>query len=233
MSRDLEKHQVKSKDTQAFLNESKAISGDYMKDVKKSRTVAWVFAGFAGVLACGGLASAFVAFNQPKPDPVVYRADVTTGAVERFGTLDQYVASLEEVENEYWINLYVKNREAYNYTIIQTMYDQTVLMSAPNNVQTDYAEQFTGDNALDDEWGDSRQRTVHISSTQNTVDGKQATVRFSTQVELDDGRVEPREYWIATLSYEYVGEPMNQRDRRRNPLGFQVTAYRVAPEVTE
>lgn len=224
--------QVSAKDKSQFLEESRFIDGDRISEIKKSRKRAWIAAGCGFALGVGGLVAATVAFNRPIPDPVVYAADKTTGAIERLGSLDDYILTLEQADNEYWINRYINNREGYNYSTIQSMYDMTVLLSAPNDVQRSYAELFSGEDARDKKWGAQKRRTVSIRSIQHTVPGSQATVRFSTQVHQDDGKREPRQYWVATLSYEFIGEPMEVQDRWRNPAGFQVTAYRVDPELS-
>ena len=224
--------QVASKDLPKFLAESRFIDGDRISEILKSRRNAWVVAGCGFALGVCGLAAAVVAFNRPIPDPVVYAADTTTGAIERLGSLDDYILTLDQADNEYWINRYINNREGYNYSIIQSMYDMTVLLSAPNDVQRSYADLFSGEDARDKKWRAQKRRMVSIRSIQNTVPGSQATVRFSTQIQYDNGELEPRKYWVATLSYEFIGEPMKVQDRWRNPAGFQVTAYRVDPELS-
>jgi len=37
-------------------------------------------------------------------------------------------------------------------------------------------------------------------------------------------------YWAATVTFTYQNPPTSQKDREINPLGFQVTGYRVDPE---
>jgi len=38
-------------------------------------------------------------------------------------------------------------------------------------------------------------------------------------------------YDVITLSFKYTQDPLSEEDRNINPLGFQVTAYRVDPQL--
>ena len=40
----------------------------------------------------------------------------------------------------------------------------------------------------------------------------------------------PPQSLIATVGFEYVNAPQKEEDRSVNPLGFQITSYRVDPE---
>ncbi|WP_245911234.1 type IV secretion system protein [Neisseria iguanae] len=40
----------------------------------------------------------------------------------------------------------------------------------------------------------------------------------------------PVQNWIATIGFEYADQPMGETECRINPLGFQVTSYRINPE---
>jgi len=60
--------------------------------------------------------------------------------------------------------------------------------------------------------------------------GGAAVVRFSTQLKHSNGSTESLQNWIATIGYTYKDATMSSVDRRINPLGFQITSYRVDPE---
>lgn len=62
--------------------------------------------------------------------------------------------------------------------------------------------------------------------------GNMAQVRFEKAViplNKSDMQPEPQRY-IATIAYEYKNAGMKDEDRLINPLGFQVTSYRVDKE---
>ena len=63
--------------------------------------------------------------------------------------------------------------------------------------------------------------------------GDMAQVRFEKRVVPVKGDLDkqiPVQKMIATISFEYKNEPTQEKDRLVNPLGFQVTSYRVDPE---
>lgn len=56
-------------------------------------------------------------------------------------------------------------------------------------------------------------------------------VRFSTREVSSTGHIENSKNLIATIGYTYSNVPISAEDRRINPLGFQVTSYRVDAEL--
>lgn len=74
---------------------------------------------------------------------------------------------------------------------------------------------------------DSR-RKVNITSIIPNLDNKSATVRFST--ELANYNNITTEYWIASVSYDFLDLEIPMKYRFINPLGFIVKNYRVDPE---
>lgn len=65
-----------------------------------------------------------------------------------------------------------------------------------------------------------------------TADPKHGTavVRFSQQIQQSNGITQPKTYWVATIGYKYINARISLQDRRLNPLGFQITSYRLDPE---
>jgi len=61
------------------------------------------------------------------------------------------------------------------------------------------------------------------------IDAQVALVRFSRTVHRGSERT--TSHWMATLSFTYLNAQMSAQDRLINPLGFQVTEYRVDPEI--
>ena len=106
-------------------------------------------------------------------------------------------------------------------------------MSDPE-VQREYYALFEGAQARDNVLKDRTKIVVQIRSITPTPEtdspGGTAVVRFSTQLKHSNGSLEPLQNWIATIGYTYKDATMSSMDRRINPLGFQITSYRVDPE---
>lgn len=220
---------VKKEQMKAYMEESRGLERDLLSEVVRSRTSAWRVAGFMGLLALVGFGAGFAGMSQDSPPPLILRVDNATGAVEPVTVMREHEASYGEVVDEYWINQFVLNYESYDYNTIQKEYDTTALLSSPD-VQRQYYALYEGPEARDSKLSNRVRILPTIRSIQ--LNGKgQATVRFTTRDVYTNGTLPVTKHWIATVGYKYVAAPMNREDRRVNPLGFQVTSYRVDPEV--
>ena len=129
--------------------------------------------------------------------------------------------------------------KGYEANTLQTAYNTTALLSDPN-VQREYYALFEGSQARDKVLKNHAKIIVQVRSITPTPEtGSPGTgspgsgiaiVRFSTQLKHSNGSIDPLHYWIATIGYTYKNAVISSFDRRINPLGFQVTSYRVDPE---
>lgn len=221
---------VKKEQIRAYMEESRGLERDLLSEVVRSRTSAWCVAVFMGVLALVGFGAGFAGMSQDEPLPLILRVDNTTGAVEQITVVREHESSYGEVVDEYFINQFILNYETYDYNTIQKEYDTTALLSSPD-VQRQYYSLFEGPEARDSKLSNRVRILPTIRSIQLSGNG-QATVRFTTKdVYTNDTLPVTMKNWIATVGYKYVSAPMNREDRRVNPLGFQVTSYRVDSEV--
>lgn len=220
---------IKSDGLKNYLEESRGLERDYMAEVLRSRLVAWRLAiGASSLLAVALLALLFLTPLKTNT-PYVLRVDNATGHVEVLTTLRESESSYGEVVDSYFLNQYVLNREGYDYNTIQNAYNTTALLSDPE-VQREYYALFEGAKARDTLLKDRAKIVVQVRSITPTPETGTAVVRFSTQLKHSNGSVEPLHNWIATTSYTYKNATMSSMDRRINPLGFQVTSYRIDPE---
>lgn len=220
---------VKSTEVAAYIEESRGVERDYIGEIQASRRKAWVVAYAAlGAVACASLALAMIS-PLKTVEAVVLRVDNATGAVDVVQHMADQQTSYGEVVDKYWLNQYVLNREAYDYNTIQMTYDATALLSAPD-VQREFFNIYDGPQARDRVLQNGARVLVTVRSITPNPDLGSAVVRFSTITRRNDGRVEGAGDWIATVGYQYVQAPISEKDRRVNPLGFQVTSYRVDPE---
>jgi type IV secretion system protein VirB8 len=220
---------VKSDDLKQYLEESRGLERDYMAEVLKSRQVAWYLAIGAGSLLAVALLALLFLTPLKTNTPYVLRVDNATGHVEVLTTLRESESSYGEVVDSYFLNQYVLNREGYDYNTLQNAYNTTALLSDPE-VQREYYALFEGAQARDTVLKDRAKIVVQVRSITPTPATGTAVVRFSTQLKHSNGSIEPLHNWIATISYTYKDATMISVDRRINPLGFQITSYRIDPE---
>ena len=130
---------------------------------------------------------------------------------------------------------FINLRESYDVAMMNLRDWRAVhAMSAPE-VGKEYAAVHAANNAASpfNTYGRSRAIRVRILSIQliegpdGTPDG--ATVRFQRHVyDKTSGASRPLDNRIATLGFTYnLALRMDEPDRLENPLGFQVTSYRV------
>lgn len=130
---------------------------------------------------------------------------------------------------------FISLRESYDVAMMNLRDWRAVhAMSAPE-VGKEYAALHAANNADSpfNTWGRSRAIRVRILSIQ-LLDGPDgapggATVRFQRNVyDKASGATRPLDSRIATLGFTYnLALRMDEPDRLENPLGFQVTSYRV------
>jgi type IV secretion system protein VirB8 len=161
--------------------------------------------------------------------PYLIREDKVTGAVDVVGQLGNASVEYSEARDKYWLARYVTARESYDWFGLQNNYDTTRLLST-DDIAKSYAQKFDGADALDKKYKNNVRIDARIVSI--VLDNKQtATVRFQTRI-LSSGTTNQTQGWVATISFEYdSAEKLDESQRLINPFGFQVTSYRVDPEL--
>lgn len=213
-----------------YLDESGGYERDLWSELRRSRKTAWIIAGLSAFIGVTGIGAGFAGLSQEAPPPTVLRVDQATGAVDVVSTIADAETSYGEVVDKYWINSYVLNREGYDWNTIQASYEAVGLFTTPE-AQSEYARVYNDTTGRQVTLGNRSRILPRIASITLGGDTNTATVRFTTQVARDNGIREPEQYWIATLAYRYLNSKMTEGQRRVNPLGFQITSYRVDPEV--
>jgi type IV secretion system protein VirB8 len=171
--------------------------------------------------------------------PYLVMADAYTGTstVARLaGDFNHNSITSSEAINRSNIAHFVLARESYDYALIRLRDWTTVYtMSAPA-VASGYTSLHSTRNPDSpyNRYGKSRAIRVRILSIQligggNNIAPKGATVRFQRSLyDSATGVARPLDSRIATLEFAYKANlGMDEKDRIENPLGFQVTSYRV------
>jgi len=163
--------------------------------------------------------------------PVIIRVDNLKGTTNILTNTD--VESLNTDKNEAIdknnLANYVINREGYDWNYGESIYNKTVLMTAPNIIK-EYQMQFSDDNpnALDKKY--SNHTRVVIENPSVSFYSDSAMVRFTRKIITSNEIIKTNE--MATIAYKYLTADMSDEDRLVNPLGFQVVSYRVDKDLT-
>ena len=221
---------IKARELDRYLEECRGLERDYLAELVQSKRAAWRVASAAGVLMALALVALLALLPLKRVEAFVVRVDDATGSVDVVTTLRDSQVSYGEAVDKYFVNKYVLARESYEYDTLQTGYDTTLLLSSPD-VQRAYASLFEGPNALDKILGRETQIAVKVRSIALGTSGNTAVVRFVRERTQVNGAPAVVENLVATIGFRYVGAAMHEQDRLVNPLGFQVTSFRVDPEV--
>jgi type IV secretion system protein VirB8 len=214
-----------------FLRGAKEFEESRIEQALASRKIAWRFAGAGVVVGILGLACVPALLPLKTVEHWLIRVDNNTGAVDVVRSLDGPVTDLPEVVDRSQLAGYVLARESYDWETIQAMYDKVALLSAPV-VQSEYQRLWSAPNAPHRVI--KNQFKVLVRNPSVSFVGDVAQVRFEKYIVSNTGELAAQQSestkWIATVGYKYANPPMTDAQRLINPLGFQVTSYRVDPE---
>jgi type IV secretion system protein VirB8 len=223
---------LKSEDIAAYLERSRGLERDHLGELITSRKRAWQVAAGAGILAlvAVGAVLGLTPLKQP-PEMYVVRVDDATGSIEHVSRLGQPLEDYGQRIAKYFLNSYVLNCEGYSWQTIQEQFDTCALLSSPP-IQTTYGKRFEGPEAVTTRLG--TQGTVDVQVHSITLGANQAAiVRFSkTERDATTGETTKVRHLIATMAYQYADVPLTEAVARRNPLGFQVTRYDLAADLS-
>ncbi|QNP42029.1 type IV secretion system protein [Lysobacter terrestris] len=203
---------------------------------RRAWMVAWSAIAMALILAGGYFY--FLPLKEKVPYLVMADAYTGTSSVARLtGDFGDQGISASEALNKSNISHFVLARESYDYSQFgQRDWNTVHAMGAPG-VTVGYTRLYAKTNPGNPQtlFGKNRSVRVKILSVQlhDAIDTgsrpKAATVRFQRSLfDKGAGTAEPLDSKIASIEYVYKSNlKMDERNRTLNPLGFQVTSYRV------
>jgi len=211
---------------------------------RRSERRAWRVAGASCVVSLMLAGGYFYFLPLKEKVPYLVMADAYTGTatVARLdGDWGQQDITLSEAVNKSNVAHFVLARESYDIDLMRLRDWTTVYtMSAPS-VSAGYTKLHAAENPDRpyNTYGDKAAIRVKILSITliNNAEGRPtgATVRFQrTLYDKASGRTTPLDSKIATLTFTYKANlAMDEKYRVENPLGFQVTTYRVDNDYAE
>ena len=202
---------------------------DRLKAAVRSRTLAWILAGCASVLATASVAAGAALAPLKSVEAFVVRVDRTTGAVDVMTALSgAKTIGADEAGSKHFLAQYVRAREGWLPASAAEDFAQVAILSTPVE-QRRFAEQHRvgAPTSPQVRFGIDGAAEVQIRAV-SFINGQVANIRFRRIVRR--AQATTTEDWIATAAFTYTRAPMLESDRLRNPLGFQVVSYRADPE---
>lgn len=239
---------MKAKNTQNIqkaIKKSLDFETTLMDARRKNEKRAWIIAGistFTSLCLIGGL---FYVLPLKEKVPYLVMADVYTGqatVAKLSGDWNNQSITKREAINKSNISHFLIARESFDSQLIYDNDWATVYSMSTENVSNSYRNFMNkaNPNSPFNLYGISRSIRVKIVSivlnNSGTNEGRDAsaTVRFQRFVlNKNSGTSQYIDSNIATLTYKYNENlKMDEKYRLINPLGFQVTSYRVDPDST-
>ena len=218
-----------SAETLAFLDAAKAWETDQIVRVQRSERRAWIFASLGMATALAAVIALALLTPLKTVEPFVVRVDKNTGATDIVTRLTDQRESYNEAIDKYFLARYVIYRNSYSNAMAYPDYEAVTLMSAPL-VANAYFEEIKPNNPRSPTAVYGKDGQVDVSVNAIAFLGKGvAQVRF-TRTESKPNAQDQTTRWIATITYRYLNPPTTEKARLVDPIGFQVSDYRLDPE---
>lgn len=198
-------------------------------ELQQSKTIAWRVATGASVMAVAAMVALAGMTPLKTVKPFVIRVDNTTGIVDVVSELKEAKTNYDEAINKYFVQWYVRYREAYSFDLLEDYYFAVGALSSPIE-QKRYLKEIETSNPESPikRYGKTGRIRIDIKSI-SFLKPTVALVRY-TQILERGADQEERTHWAATLTFQYGNAPASEKVRGVNPLGFEVTDYRVDPD---
>ncbi|EDP6905169.1 type IV secretion system protein [Campylobacter upsaliensis] len=202
--------------------------------IKQSNKKAWLIAIVSVFITLLSILAVLVLTPLKTVEPYVIRVDNTTGMVDILTTLDEKQITQNEALDKHFIGQYIKAREGYFFDMLNQDYIFTQLLSSPE-VAESYRAIYSGENSRDSRLGSFTKVEVNILSVvlgeSNGI--KTATARINLKSTNKNSKEESLSTKVITLSYKYLLNEMQEKNRILNPLGFKVLTYRIDEEISK
>lgn len=197
----------------------------------KQRRIGWIVSFvFIGVAVIE--AFALMALTPFKTvEPYVIEVNTTTGETQVKRALKEGALTQSEALTKYWIIKTVRARVGYDAQDLEKQYEAVQMMSDRKEFAR-YNKEFNPKNPTSPYqiYGDKVTIGVRVKSV-SFIDKDTALVRIDTIEKRRGGGIDDPMPWTVTLSYQFTFEPRTEAERFENPLGFQVTKWRMDAEV--
>jgi type IV secretion system protein VirB8 len=215
-----------------FLRKGIDFEAQRSTDLEKRAKLGWrVAAGLGALLTIAVIALATLAPLR-RTIPYLVKVDSQTGNVEVLQTFDNRLIGNQELMNKFWSLAYVTAREQYNWYLVGSDYDLVNRLTNPQ-ILPEYNNQFAGEKAMDKVFGELTERRIKILSVVPAPTAvNQMVVRFERTTIQKNAMVEQPTQFVVNLTYRYAPKVYGaEADLIRNPMGFEVVAYRRDFEV--
>ena len=221
---------VKAEDRDRYFEASRSWEYDRFRAAASREKLAWTIAAIAVILAIVAVFALAMLTPLKTVQPYVIRVDRTSGETEIVTALKgPQPRTYEEAVNRYFISQYVRLREGWlNDAARENAYTVMLMSDQAEGGRYLGGVQSNNRNAPSNIYGAKGFVSIAIR-TISFLSPTVAQVRYTKIITF--GQNTPvAQNWNAILTFKYTAAPELEKDRNRNPLGFEVVNYRSDPE---
>lgn len=204
---------------------------------------------FALVAVCALVAALVAVFAVARlaplksVEPYLLQIDEKTGITQKVEPISRNEYAANEAVDRYFISMYIRTRESYNFSILRYNHNIVRLLSTP---EVYYGFRRTTDasqpQSLAATLGANGQRDIRIRSISyiknpgipneeaEKTPGKIIQALITT-VDMMPNSSDVVQQWVVTINFEYASLKLNEEEQLLNPLGFSVTSYQIQREI--
>lgn len=219
-----------------YMEQAMQFEKSKREDERASKILAWRVASGMMVITAIAVAAAGINMfvNKPNP-PVVWSHNTVTGEVTQLRALADGKITLSKATDLYYLKQYIQYRESYDWQTLQAFYDATLELSSAEEGKRykDYMDPSAVNVKSPVNMYKNNLRVIATAGTISFV-GDVALVSYQKKFIPLNGADKPyTEYYQATVAFEYLDAPKDDRDRGINVPGFKVTSFTPARDVTK
>lgn len=222
---------MKDEDLTQYFKAGQSWDQEVCATMRISKNRAWIISMFCMAVSVLSLMTLLLLLPLKTFEPYILTVDRQTGYVEMTKGLTGSNLSEDMAVTQSNLVRYLSVRESYNPSILRENYDFVVLMSEGKALQ-EFQKLWNAQNPDNPSIKLGRSASIDIKiKSVSLLNDKTASVRFLRE-QRDHEQVKIS-HWNAILDFHYVQKPAKMAERFSNPLGFQVTNYRINPEGLE
>jgi type IV secretion system protein VirB8 len=165
-------------------------------------------------------------------EPFVIEVEEKTGITNVIRPLQKEKYAFDEVLRRYFIYQYVTKRESYDASTFDYNYFTFVRLFSDTPVYASFRREVNATNPNSPVRLGSSQRIIKIKSI-TFPPAATGQPGFVSQIHFKSEDPSGVKNKVITMNFDYFDLSLNQEDRAVNPLGFQVTGYRVDDEILQ
>lgn len=214
-----------------YFRKTKTWDEEILAKTLQSKQRAWLLTSVSFALLGLSLASHLFILPLKSYEPYIITVDRQSGYAELSRKLESGPLSQEQAVTESNLVRYVSAREQYNPALLKENYGFVATIST-NKALSEFKELWSASSEQNPSkiFGMNTSIDIRIKSVSLLSDNL-ASVRF---IKLKSALEQSSSsHWNAIIEFRYSDKPLKMLERFKNPLGFEVTSYRINPETME